>query len=446
MLVDVEGESLAKVHDRDRDHDHHHAFCEDDRDRDHDHDHSHCKGGHGHKHSHSHCEDDHGHEHSHSHSDAHLQSTNSGCCEHSHASGWRAYLPHSHALSARLAADARTLFAALAILMGACATQVIAGLASGSGALAAEAVHSALDGLTIVLSLVAAVVAGRPPTPEYPYGYGRAEVVAAAASIAALALLCVKLAVGALHKLWLLASGMPVRPVGGAIVFGAEAVTLVANVAMATVLTRRGGGGGHGEKASLNIRALRAHVIADSVENVVVLGAGALIWAVPGVGAVLDPVLTLCIAVLLAYLNADLAREALRALLQAAPVSMQLGTLQTSLSRLPGVRAVPALRAWALTSDVAVVEATVEVAPETAEAATDRVRRAVRRACAAAGGALVTVEVRWGARGEGETRSDLEAGVAVAVAGKKATFSLESSESGDDGEETENARLLDEEV
>jgi cobalt-zinc-cadmium efflux system protein len=315
------------------------------------------------------------------------------CCP-SEAGGWRAFLPHSHGLSRRLAADTRTLLTALAILSAACVGQLVAGAVSGSSALGAEAVHSALDGLTVVLSLVAAVVAARPPTAAMPYGYGRAETLAALASVAALALVCLKLAAGAVSRLTALARGGVPRPVAGRVVFGAEAATLVANIAMAWVLTSRA----NAAVSSLNIRALRAHIVADSVENVIVLAAGGILWAAPSL-SVIDPIITLLIVALLVHLNTPIAREALRTLLQAAPTSIDIAALQSTLSRLPDVVAVPALRAWTLTCNVTVVAAHLAVSPSTPAPALDRVRRAARAAATAAGAAIVTVEVALAAAG-----------------------------------------------
>jgi cobalt-zinc-cadmium efflux system protein len=310
-----------------------------------------------------------------------------GCCV-PDAGGWRDFLPHSHRLSQRLAADKRTLLAALAVLCAACGGQALAGAASGSSALSAEAVHTALDGLTVVVSLVGAVVAARPPTAKMPYGYGRAETLAALASVVGLGVVCAGLAAGAVTRLAAVARGGAPHPVAGRLVFAAEAATLAANVSMTWVLTVRS----TPSAASLNIRALRAHIIADSVENVIVLAAGLVLWAAPSL-AIIDPVLTLLIVVLLVYLNAPIAREAMLTLLQAAPDNVDLAALRSTLVRLPHVVAVPALRAWTLTCSVPVVAAHLAVVASTPAPALDRVRRAARAAAAAAGAAVITVEV-----------------------------------------------------
>ena len=53
------------------------------------------------------------------------------------------------------------------------------GLASGSVALIADAVHSLSDSVTSVVVIVGSYIARRPPDAEHPYGHGRAESVAA---------------------------------------------------------------------------------------------------------------------------------------------------------------------------------------------------------------------------------------------------------------------------
>ncbi len=52
------------------------------------------------------------------------------------------------------------------------------GIASGSIALVADAVHTASDSLTSVVVIISAYVARKPPDAEHPYGHGRAEYIA----------------------------------------------------------------------------------------------------------------------------------------------------------------------------------------------------------------------------------------------------------------------------
>jgi cobalt-zinc-cadmium efflux system protein len=425
------------------------------------HNHSHaCNHSHVHSHSHAHLNshpDSHSHAHirtlpqaharndvsvghahaayvspsSSSNSDAETThkplSASGGCCgghgDDADSLGWRQYLPHSHGLEARLAADMRTLLLALAMLSFTCGGQLLAGFFASSSALVAEAVHSALDGLTVVLSLVAVMAASRPPTPRYSYGFARAETLSALVSVSALALLCVKLLVGAVRNL---TSSSPAPPVSGIIVFVAEAVTLASNMTMAWVVThgssraarekRRGrfaatttsdlhvdldldasvGGGlydADGEEASLNMRALRAHIIADSLENVVVLLAGAIMWAVPGLSLV-DPLVTIAVVCVLIWANCGIMCEAVSVLLQATPRGLQANLLASALSRIKGVASCGPIHVWTLTSGRVVGTAVVLVRASEDVDGIEAVRADVRRVLNKMGVGESTVEVR----------------------------------------------------
>lgn len=334
-------------------HDHHHDSAG--------HNHAHCNGRADvpHKrvgHAHDHHDDSGGHNHAHCNGHADVARKRTGHahdddhhshegCDHSH-DGWRGYLPHSHGLRERLRADTRSLTVALGILGVAFVLQIVGGYIAHSSMLVLEAVHSALDGLTVVISLLSVTVATRAPTARYTYGFGRAEVVSALVSVIALALLCIKLFVGAIVELFAILAGTHARrQVEGKVIMGAEAITLVANLFMALVLTKG--------SSTLNIRALRAHVIADSVENTVVLLAG-LIITVREDWSIIDPALTLIIVVVIVVLNWGIAREAASVLLQGTPDDIDVAKLRQEIGNVEGVRDLGPVHVWTLTAGACV--------------------------------------------------------------------------------------------
>lgn len=344
---------------------------------------------------HDHCHHEpHGehHHHHHHHAAEHVHAHHGESCAHAHAkSGWRRFLPHSHALETRLAADTHSLRMALLILVSAFLLQLVAGLLASSSALIVEAVHSALDGLTVVISLISVMVALGKPTAQFSYGYARAEVISALLSITALALLCIKLFYGATERLFhILRGSMAPIHVEGRIVFVAEAITLCANVFMAYVLTSGG-------QTSLNIRALRAHVIADSVENLIVLFAGLIMWIMPS-ASIIDPILTLFIVALIMYLNAGIASESIMMVMQAAPssINVEQSVLQ-NLEKIPAVAKVGPVHVWTMTSGTVVATAEVFVDEDAAQQMsfleTDSVRQEVEKVLTNAGAVETTVQI-----------------------------------------------------
>lgn len=81
------------------------------------------------------------------------------------------------------------------------ALKLIAGIASGSLGLVAEAVHSGTDLVAALLTFLALRVAVRPPDRDHPYGHGKAEHLAALAEGAFLVLASGAIAVQAIGRL-----------------------------------------------------------------------------------------------------------------------------------------------------------------------------------------------------------------------------------------------------
>ena len=81
------------------------------------------------------------------------------------------------------------------------AVKLATGLATGSLAFVAEAVHSGTDLVAALLTLFAVRVAIRPPDREHHYGHGKAEHLAALAESAFLMLVSVAIACESLRRL-----------------------------------------------------------------------------------------------------------------------------------------------------------------------------------------------------------------------------------------------------
>ena len=156
-------------------HEHPHDTAHAHHEHEHEHEHEHPPGDH---HGHTH---DHGRPHDHGHPHDH---------EHAHAGGVRGFVlhllvPHTHdaadsiddALEAS-SAGVRALKVSLFVLLGTTVLQLVAVIATSSVALLADTVHNFSDALTAVPLWIAFVLARRPPSRRYTYGFGRAEDLA----------------------------------------------------------------------------------------------------------------------------------------------------------------------------------------------------------------------------------------------------------------------------
>src|SRR5256714_8986280 len=98
-------------------------------------------------------------------------------------------------------ADRRALTGALALVLAFMAAEVIVGLLAGSLALLSDAAHLLTDAGALVLALVAARLAQRPPRGGYTYGLQRAEILSAQANGLTLLLLALWLAIEAVPRM-----------------------------------------------------------------------------------------------------------------------------------------------------------------------------------------------------------------------------------------------------
>ena len=88
--------------------------------------------------------------------------------------------------------------------------EIVGGWLANSLALLADAGHMLSDAAALGLSLFAAWIARRPPTPQHSYGYYRAEILAALANGATAGRDFAVVIVEAYHRLW--RAGRGARP------------------------------------------------------------------------------------------------------------------------------------------------------------------------------------------------------------------------------------------
>jgi cobalt-zinc-cadmium efflux system protein len=253
---------------------------------------------------------------------------------------------HHHGVSPD--ADRGRLIAALALILGFMAVEVVAGLLSGSLALLSDAAHMLTDAAAIGLALVAARLAARPPSANFTFGLGRAEILSAQVNGAALLVLAGVIAVEAIQRL--------VHPpeVEGGIVVVVGLLGAGVNIAAAWQLARA-------ERRSLNVEGARAHVLADLWASLAAAAAGGVILLTDWREA--DGVAALIVAALMVRSGWWLLRDAARVLLEGSPAGVRSETVGRALAAAPGIVEVHDLHVWEVTSGFTALAAHVLVAP-----------------------------------------------------------------------------------
>ncbi|MBN9889440.1 cation diffusion facilitator family transporter [Salipiger abyssi] len=187
---------------------------------------------------------------------------------------------HHHHHVGPEAGDAR-LIGAIAVNMALTVAQVLGGIFSGSLAMIADALHNFSDAISLIIAAVARRIARRPASADMPFGYARAEVVAALVNYTTLIVIGLYLVMEAILRF------LSPEPVSGWMVVIIAAVALAVDLVTALLTWSMA-------KDSVNIRAAFLHNVSDALGSVAVIVAGTLILLFGWTWV--DPLVTLLIA------------------------------------------------------------------------------------------------------------------------------------------------------
>ncbi|QOV94355.1 cation diffusion facilitator family transporter [Novosphingobium sp. ES2-1] len=260
-------------------------------------------GGHHHHHDH------HGHGHGHDH--------------HGHG--------HSHAP----ASFGRAFAVGITLNLGFVVVEAVYGVMAGSMALVADAGHNLSDVLGLVIAWTASVLAARPPSARFTYGFKSSSILAALGNAAFLLVALGAILVETIRRL------IEPEPVAGGPVMAVAAVGIVINTVTALMFMR-------GRKHDINIRGAYLHMAADAAVSAGVVVAGLLITLT---GAQwIDPVTSLVIVGIIAAGTWGLLKDSLRMGLHAVPPGIDEQKVRHFLNSLSGVEAVHDLHIWPMST------------------------------------------------------------------------------------------------
>ena len=236
------------------------------------------------------------------------------------------------------------LIGAIGISAAIFVVELVAGIASGSVALLADAGHVLADVSGMVLAAAAIWLANRAPTAARSFGLYRVEILAAvvnAVLLFGISGFVIWEGITRLREPEDVSTGLMIVVAAGA---------LVAN-AVALLLLRRG------QAQSLTMRGAYLEVLADALGAATVLGAGIVI-VVTGFRAA-DGLAAIFIGVLILPRTWLLLRDSVDVLLEATPKGVDMTEVRRHILEAPGVSDVHDLHAWTITSGMNVVSAHV---------------------------------------------------------------------------------------
>lgn len=246
---------------------------------------------------------------------------------------------HHHSVAGRALGTAIVLTSLILVV------EAAAGLFAGSLALLSDAGHILTDVGALSLAWFVAHLSQRPATEQHTFGYQRSRILAALANAAVLLVVAAVLVVEAAIRL-----GHP-RPVQGSLIIFAALLAIAVDTYIAFALREH--------EHDINVRSALLHVVSDIGASLGVVVAG--IFAVTLHAYIVDPLVSLLIALLIAYGAWQIIRDTIGILMEATPRGLDLDQIRAAMREVPGVEDVHDLHVWALSDGYRLLSAHVTV-------------------------------------------------------------------------------------
>ena len=237
---------------------------------------------------------------------------------------------HTHGMarnSLRLA-----FFLTLIILI----VELVGGLLANSLALLSDAGHVVTDIFALGLAWFATIQAERPANARKTFGYHRVGILAAMVNAVTLIVIAFAILLEAIQRFQ---HPEPVQPL---IMFLAAGIGIVVNLIIGFGLLK--------EANNLNVRAAMLHVFGDVGASAGVIVAGIIIFLTGW--TIVDPLLSVGIAVLIAVSAWRILRETTDILLEAVPKGLSMPNLVRDMKSVEGIQDVHDLHVWSITGNM----------------------------------------------------------------------------------------------
>lgn len=212
--------------------------------------------------------------------------------------------------------------------------QLLIGMAFGSLALIADAVHNTGDVAGLLVGWGAERLSARPVTRRFTYGFGRSTELASLINGVLILMAAAVVIVEGIQRL-----AHPVPVVTGPVALAAAA-GIVVNLGSARLFA--------GHRHDLNRRSARLHLLSDAALSAAVLVSAGLVrltgWPI------LDAITALAVGLVVAWSGWRVLREAVMVSLDAVPPHIDLAAVEATLRQLPGVLDVHHIHVWAMST------------------------------------------------------------------------------------------------
>jgi len=242
--------------------------------------------------------------------------------------------------------------------------ELIGGYIACSLAIMTDAAHLLSDLSGFLISIVSLYIATRPANFELTYGYHRAEVVGALASILIIWVLTVWLVKEAIERL------IVPTEINGGIMICISVCGLMFNIIMGKILASEDlpnafedagerkesndveiGGNKKDEKENAVLRATIIHIIGDMIQSIGVILAAVIIYFFqdthPGI-VIVDPICTFVFCIIVLCTTIPITRDCLNVLMEASPKEIDIKALTDELVKVVGVVDIHDVHLWCI--------------------------------------------------------------------------------------------------
>lgn len=242
---------------------------------------------------------------------------------------------HHHHGHAHPADFSRAFALGILLNLGFVGAEAFYGFAANSMVLLADAGHNLSDVLGLAAAWVGAVLAKRPPSRRFSYGFRASSILAALFNALVLLIAVSFIAYHAVMRLII-----PDFVAGGTVTLVAG-IGIVVNGATALMFAR-------GRAGDVNVRGAYLHMVADALVSAGVVVAGLAIQATGWLW--IDPVASLVVAGIVFLSGADLFRESITMALAGVPRGIDPDAVEAHLLALSGVAAIHDLHIWPMST------------------------------------------------------------------------------------------------
>ncbi|AJC95190.1 cation transporter [Staphylococcus hyicus] len=232
----------------------------------------------------------------------------------------------------------KTLWASLIITLFFTIVEFVGGILSNSLALLSDSFHMLSDVIALGLSMVAIYFASRKPTANYTFGYLRFEIIAAFLNGLALAIISIWIFYEAIMRI------IYPKPVESGLMLVIATIGLIVNIVLTIILMRS-----LKSENNINIQSALWHFIGDLLNSVGVIVAVVLIYFT-GI-QMIDPILSMVIAVVILRGGYKIMRNAVLILMESVPEHLNTDEIMEDMKRVDQVLDVHEFHLWSITTD-----------------------------------------------------------------------------------------------